>query len=81
MENTKADALSKRKDYSGKLIERPRAIFKEEGDGLKYNYKLFAIIAVVEDNILIKELRQSYSGDEYRNRVLNYRALDFIIDK
>ncbi len=52
LENARANALSKRQDYSGKPIERPQAILKEGERGIEYNHKLLATILVVEDNKL-----------------------------
>ena len=47
--NARVDALSRRQDYTRKLIERLRAILKAGEKGLEYNYKLLAMILVVED--------------------------------
>jgi hypothetical protein len=48
-ENTRVDTLSRRQDYNKDIREKPRAIFKEIEGGLEYNYKLLAIVAIVED--------------------------------
>ena len=42
---------------------------------------MLIIVAIIKDNTLLEELKRSYLRDKYRNRVLNYKALDFIIDK
>ncbi len=69
-ENAKADALSRRQDYSGKPTKRPRAILKEGDKGIEYNHELLATILVVEDDKLEKRLKNAYAGDAVAPSIL-----------
>jgi hypothetical protein len=62
--NAKADVLSRREDYIGKTIKRPKAILRQGKNGLKYNYKILATILVVKNNKLIEKIRGTYIADE-----------------
>lgn len=81
MENVRADALSRRQDYSGKPTERPRAILKENEDGMEYNHELLAIISVFEDIELEKRIKKEYPTDECALRVLKEPTSKFSIDQ
>jgi len=48
-ENIRVDILSRRQDYNKDIREKPRAILKEIEGGFEYNYKLLAIVVIVED--------------------------------
>ena len=54
LENSRADALSRRLDYRKDLLQIDKLMLKEELDSLKYNYKkieeLLATEIVVEDS-------------------------------
>ena len=53
LENVRVDILSRQQEYSRKLTERPRVILRERGDGgIEYNYKLLAIISIIENRDL-----------------------------
>ncbi len=69
-ENARADALSKRQDYSGKPTERLRAILKEGDKGIEYNHELLATISVVENDKLEKRLKNAYIGDTVAPSIL-----------
>jgi transposase InsO family protein len=79
-ENGRADALSRRADYAGRTIERPRQILKMREDGISYNRELLATISVVEDTELEARLKASYSTDENAKRILHKAEGDFSID-
>lgn len=79
-ENTRADALSRRKDYAGGHTERPRAILKEKDDGLSYNHELLATISVVEDTELEQRIKDAYGTDECASRVLKEPTNEFMVD-
>lgn len=79
-ENARADALSRRQDYSGKPTERPRAILKETQGGLEYNHELLATLAVLEDNELAQQIKAAYPRDECAARVLATQTQDFTVD-
>jgi hypothetical protein len=51
-ENARVDALSRQKEYSGKLTERPRVILREGSVDIEYNYELLVTISIVEDKKL-----------------------------
>ncbi len=70
LENARADALSRRQDYSGKPTERPRAILKEGEGGIEYNHELLATISVVEDDELEKRLKNAYAKDAVAPSIL-----------
>ena len=80
-ENARADALSRRQDYSGKPTERPRAILKEADNGLEYNHELLATISVVEDTQLEERIKEAYTKDECAARVLKEPTPDFTVDQ
>ncbi len=80
-ENARADALSRRKDYSGKPTERPRAILKVGANGLEYNHELLATLAVMEDDNLVKLIKHAYQTDECATRVLQSPTEDFVQDE
>jgi hypothetical protein len=86
-ENARADALSRRQDYTGKPTERPRAILKDTGAGMEYNHELLATISVVEDTELEQRIKDAYLKDECASRVLDdsgilkESATDFAIDQ
>jgi hypothetical protein len=80
-ENARADALSRRQDYSGKPTERPRAILKTSDKGMEYNHELLATISVVEDTQLEKEIKNAYAADENARRVLKEPTTDFLVDQ
>jgi hypothetical protein len=58
--NARADILSRREDYIGKTIKRPKAILRLGKNGLKYNYKILAIILVIKNKELIKRIKGAY---------------------
>lgn len=70
LENARANALSQRKDYSGKLMERPKAILKVGANGLEYNYELLATLIIIEDDNLIKLIKYAYQTNEYVTKIL-----------
>lgn len=70
LENARANALSRRKDYLGKSTERPKAILKVGANGLEYNHELLATFAVMEDDNLVKLIKYAYQMDECAMRVL-----------
>lgn len=80
-ENARADALSRRQDYSGKPTERPRAILKEGKDGMEYNHELLATVAVLEDEYLAKQIKAAYATDECAQRVTHDPTDDFTKDE
>ena len=55
-ENARADALSRRQDYSRKPMERPRQVLKETEQGLEYNHEVLATISIMEDEGFITQL-------------------------
>ena len=69
-ENARADALSRRQDYTGKPTERPRAILRTNGSGMEYNHELLATISVVEDTQLEKRIKSAYATDSCAQEVL-----------
>ena len=79
-ENARADALSRRQDYAGGSTERPRAILKDNGDGMTYNHELLATISVVEDTELEQRIKNAYTKDECASRVLKEPTDGFAID-
>lgn len=79
-ENARADALSRRQDYSGKPTERPRALLKQGKEGLKFNHELLATISVVEDEGLEKRIKSAYKGDECAERILKEPTKEFLSD-
>jgi hypothetical protein len=80
-ENARADALSRRKDYTGRPTERPRAILKQNGDNMEYNHELLATIAIVENTELEERIKKAYANDECAKRVLQNTNGDFSIDE
>ena len=64
LENTRANILSRKQDYNKDIWEKPRAILKETRDSLKYNYKLLAIVVVIEDTRLEQKIKKAYKIDE-----------------
>ena len=81
LENTRADALSRREDYAGKPTERARAILKKGENGLEYNHELLATISIVEDDELTKRIQHAYDTDESATRVRAQPTEDFDIDQ
>ena len=41
-------------------MERFKAILKVRANGLEYNYKLLAILAIIKDNKLAKLIKHAY---------------------
>jgi hypothetical protein len=80
-ENARADALSRRQDYSGKPTERPRAILKEGDGGMEYNHELLATISVVEDNELEQRLKNAYPKDAIAPNILKQQTEQFTLDE
>ena len=80
-ENARADALSRRQDYTGKPTERPQAILRTAEGGMEYNHALLATIAIVEDTQLGKRIKAAYTTDECALRVLREPTKDFAIDQ
>lgn len=79
-ENARADALSRRQDYTGKPTERPRAILRKTQQGLEYNHELLATISVVEDTTLEERIKDAYAKDERAQAVLKEPTTDFLPD-
>jgi hypothetical protein len=77
-ENTRVDTLSRRQDYAGRSTKRPRAILKNIGDSIIYNYKLLATILIVEDTELEQRIKNVYAKDECASRVLKELIVEFI---
>jgi len=80
-ENARADALSRRQDYSGKPTERPRALLKETAEGMTYNHELLATISVVEDTTLEKGLKRAYENDECAQQIIKKPTDKFCLDQ
>jgi hypothetical protein len=81
LENARADALSKQEDYIGKTVEQLHAILKEGKNSFKYNYKLLATILVVENNKLVRRIKDVYAEDEYTLRILKEPTKEFDKDQ
>jgi hypothetical protein len=77
-ENTRADALSRRQDYTSRSTKRPRAILKNIRDSIIYNYKLLATILIVKDTELEQRIKNVYTKDECAFRVLKELIVEFI---
>jgi RNase H-like domain found in reverse transcriptase/Reverse transcriptase (RNA-dependent DNA polymerase)/Integrase zinc binding domain/Chromo (CHRromatin Organisation MOdifier) domain len=80
-ENARADALSRRQDYSGKPTERPRAILKEKNQGMEYNHELLATISVVENKELEEQIKNAYPSDECAQRNTKQPEKNFTVDR
>ncbi len=80
-ENARADALSRRQDYSRKPTKRLRAILKEGDKGIEYNHELLATILVVEDDELEKRLKNAYTGDAVAPSILKQQTEHFTLDE
>lgn len=79
--NARADALSRRQDYTGKPTERHRAILRTNGNGMEYNHELLATISIVEDTELEKRIKKAYTTDECALRILQEPTTEFTIDQ
>ena len=81
MENIRANALSQRKDYLGKSIERLKAILKVKANELKYNYEFLVIFIIIENNNLIKLIKYIYQINKCATKVLQSLTRDFVKNK
>jgi hypothetical protein len=79
-ENARADVLSRRQDYTGGSTKRPRAILKNVGDSIMYNYELLATILIVEDTELEQRIKNIYTKDKCASRVFKELIVEFAID-
>jgi hypothetical protein len=80
-ENAKADALSRQKDYIGKTVEQLYTILKEGKNSLEYNYKLLATISVVENNKLVRRIKDVYTEDKCALRIFKEPTKEFNKDQ
>ena len=64
-ENTRANILNKKQDYTGKSILRSTTVFKETNKGFTYNHKLLATIVILEDTYLKQIIKEVYLTDKY----------------
>jgi len=65
----------------GKSTERLRVILKIGANELKYNHKLFAILAVIKNNKLVKLIKHAYQTNKCATRILQSPTKDFAQDE
>lgn len=59
-------------------MEKFKAILKVKANKLKYNYKLFITFVIMEDDKLVKLIKNAYQTDECVMKILQLLIKDFI---
>jgi hypothetical protein len=78
-ENARADILSRKPEYLENKIYESYAIFCQEGNSLVFNLAQLAMITILRDDYLEKQVQRYYRNDSTTKRVLEKPGEGFII--
>ena len=68
-ENARADALSRRSDFIGK-VDRKETLLKEGENSLEYSGKIATVFEVIEDPTIEQRIKNAYTRDAGAQRAL-----------